>query len=208
VKRALVLVSGGLDSTVALWWAAKEAREVVPLTFHYPGRPRGERRATAQVVAEAGLTPVEAELPFLHEAADVDASRKQARFAAAPPGYIPSRNALFYAAACYHAQILGCDAVVGGHNAEDAARFPDAAPAFFADLQALLEKGLWRGPDVPAPRLLMPLLALSKKDVIALGQRLGAPLDATWSCYEDGDAPCGTCPACLRRGDISFGATA
>ncbi|MEA3199016.1 MAG: 7-cyano-7-deazaguanine synthase [Thermoplasmata archaeon] len=208
MRRALVLVSGGLDSTVALWWARQACSEVVPLTFHYPGRPRGEKKATREIAALAGLKPIEAELPFLHEAADVDASRKQARFAAAPPGYIPARNALFYAAACYQASVLGCEMVVGGHNAEDAARFPDASRAFFADLQALLHRGLWSGPGVPAPRLEMPLIGLDRDGVVTLGVGLGAPIDATWSCYEDGEGPCGACPACVRRGDLISRATA
>lgn len=208
MRRALVLVSGGLDSTVALWWAQRQCAEVVPLTFHYPGRPRGEKKATRAIAGLAGLRTLEAELPFLHEAADVDASRKQARFAQAPPGYIPARNALFYAAACYQASVLGCEMVVGGHNAEDAARFPDASRAFFADLEALLHRGLWSGPEVPPPRLVMPLLDLDRDGVVALGQRLGAPIEETWSCYEDGEGPCGACPACTRRGELISRASA
>lgn len=200
--RALVLVSGGLDSTVALWWARDAGHEAVPLTFHYPGRPRGEVRATREVVRAAGLEAVEAELPFLREAGDVDARRRAAAFAHAPPGYVPARNALFYATAAYHAQVLGCDLVVGGHNAEDAALFPDASAGFFADLEALLRRGLWTGPGVPAPRLAMPLLALPKRGVLDLGARLGAPVHGTWSCYEDGEGPCGACPACLRRATL------
>ncbi len=203
MRRALVLTSGGLDSTVALWWARREGYDVAPLTFHYPGRPRGEKRATREIVALAGLEAIEAELPFLHEASDADAARRQSRFRGAPPGYIPARNALFYAAACYHANVLGCEAVVGGHNAEDAARFPDASRRFFADLESLLHRGLWTAPGVPAPRLEMPLLGLDRAGVLALGAELKAPIDATWSCYEDGEGPCGVCPACLQRGPAS-----
>lgn len=199
MTKALVLLSGGLDSTVALWWTAAEGHEVVALTFQYPGRPRGEARASREMVARAGVEAIEADLPFLHEAADADARAGSQRFAGAPPGYVPFRNALYYAAACYHAQILGCDLVVGGHNAEDAARYPDASEAFFAQLQAVLDAGAWRGADVRPPRLVMPLLALERDDVLALGERLGAPMVETWSCYEDGEAPCGACPACARR---------
>ena len=204
VARTLVLVSGGMDSTVALWWTLAQGHEALALTFHYPGRPRREVAAGREVVRAAGLEgPIEADLPFLREAGDVDARRHRKDFAAAPAGYVPARNALFYAAACHHAQALGCDLVVGGHNAEDAALFPDASPAFFADLERLLRHGLWTGPGVPAPRLEMPLLRLSKAEVAALGARLGAPVERTWSCYEDGDGPCAACPACLRRGPLA-----
>jgi 7-cyano-7-deazaguanine synthase len=199
--RSLVLVSGGLDSTVALWWSRAQDHEVVPLTFHYPGRPRGEVRATEEVVRAAGVGPlVEADIPFLREVGDLDARVRPLAFAGAPAGYIPARNALFYAAASHHAQILACDLVVGGHNADDARLFPDASARFFEDLDRLLRRGLWSGPGAPAPRLEMPLLRLPKDEVAALGARLGAPLHRTWSCYEDGEGPCGACPACLRRG--------
>ena len=198
--RALVLVSGGLDSTVALWWTRDVGHDAVPLTFHYPGRPRGEVRATRAVVSAAGLDLVEAHIPFLREAGDAQGPWGDApALAAAPEGYVPARNALFYAAAVHHAQRMGCGLVVGGHNAEDADLFPDASPAFFAALDDLLRRGLWTGPGAVAPRLEMPLLRLAKRDVLDLGERLGAPVEGTWSCYEDGEAPCGACPACQRR---------
>lgn len=200
VRRALVLLSGGLDSTVALWWAADAGYEPVALTFRYQGRPRGEAKACREIVAKSPAAQShEVDLPFLMEAADLD----KGRFAGAPPGYIPFRNALFYAAASFHAQALGCCVVVGGHNREDAGLYPDASRSFFEELQAVLDKGAWRGGDVVVPKLVMPLLDLDRHEVLALGERLGAPTTRTWSCYEDVDAPCGVCPACLRRGDAS-----
>lgn len=203
--RALVLVSGGLDSTVALWWAAAEGYEPVVLTFRYPGRPRGEARAAHEIVAASAAREAhEVDLPFLKEAAELDPMR----FAGAPPGYIPFRNAIFYAAACYHAQALGCCIVAGGHNREDGSLYPDASRSFFDALQAVLDRGAWRGGNVVPPKLVMPLIALDRDAVHALGERLGAPLAQTWSCYEDGDAPCGTCPACLRRGSLASEARA
>lgn len=199
MARALVLLSGGLDSAVAYWWALREGLDPVALSFHYPGRPRGEVEATRGLVRAAGRNDlIECELPFLQEAAD----GAPGAFASAPPGYIPARNALFYAVAAHHAQILGCGLIVGGHNAEDAARYPDASASFFGDLEPLLRRGLWIPPGGEAPALRMPLIGLGREEVIALGGRLGAPLETTWSCYEDGAAPCGACPACLRRGGV------
>lgn len=196
VRRALVLLSGGLDSTVALWWAAANGYEPVVLTFRYQGRPRGEARACREILAAGPAREAhEIDLPFLREASDLDA----ARFAGAPPGYIPFRNALFYAAASFHAQALACCVIVGGHNRDDARLYPDASAGFFADLQVVLDKGAWRGGEVIVPKLVMPLLALDRGDVLALADELGAPVHLTWSCYEDDDAPCGVCPACARR---------
>lgn len=197
MRRALVLLSGGLDSTVALWWAVDAGYEPIILTFRYHGRPRGETRACKAVIAASGTAAAhEIDLPFLMEAADLDA----ARFQGAPPGYIPFRNALFYSAASFHAQAFDCCVIVGGHNKEDAALYPDAARTFFDDLQGVLDRGAWRGGDVVVPKLVMPLLDLDRDEVLTLGERLGAPIAHTWSCYEDLEAPCGACPACLRRG--------
>lgn len=205
MRRALVLLSGGLDSTVALWWASHAGYEPVALTFRYQGRPRGEAKACREIVAASPTREShEVDLPFLMEAMDLD----RRRFAGAPPGYIPFRNALFYAAASFHAQALGCCIVVGGHNREDAALYPDASRAFFDELQHILDRGAWRGGDVVVPKLVMPLLELDREEVLALGERLGAPIAGTWSCYEDADAPCGACPACVRRGSAATPARA
>lgn len=201
MRRALVLLSGGLDSTVALWWAAHEGYEPVALTFRYHGRPRGEARACKDIVAASPATEAhEVDLPFLKEANDIDSTR----FAGAPPGYIPFRNALFYAAASFHAQALDCCIVVGGHNREDAALYPDAERKFFDELQGVLDRGAWRGEEVVVPKLVMPLIELDREAVLALGETLGAPVEITWSCYEDHEAPCGVCPACMRRGRARF----
>ena len=192
-----MLLSGGLDSTVALWWAADAGYEPVALTFRYPGRPRGEAKACEEIVAAGPATEAHTvDMPFLQEAADIDPTR----FRGAPPGYIPFRNALFYAAASFHAQALACCIIVGGHNREDADLYPDAERSFFDELQSVLDRGAWRGGDIVVPKLVMPLLDLDRDDVLDLGATLAAPIDATWSCYEDLETPCGACVACVRRG--------
>lgn len=205
MPRALVLLSGGIDSAVALWWALDAGHEVVPLSFVYPGRPRGEADAARALAACARVpAPLEAPLPFLREASEVPG------WEAAPRGYVPARNALFYAAAAFHAELLGCNLVVGGHNGGDGDRFPDASPGFFRDLERLLGRGLWRPPggERPGPRLTMPLLRLSKREVVELGRALGVPLDLAWSCYEDGDVACGECPSCLENVGLAIAGSA
>lgn len=194
--RWLVLLSGGLDSAVALWWALREGHDVVALSFRYPGRPARETRAARDLAQRAGVPLVEADVPFLREP-------EGGRFALAPRGYVPARNAIFYASAAHQAEVLGCGAIVGGHNAEDAARFPDASAAFFARLESLLSDGLWSSDGAPGPRLVMPLAALTKLQVVALGRQLGVPLALAWSCYEDGEAPCGACPSCMERAGMA-----
>lgn len=195
--RALVLLSGGLDSAVALWWALREGHDVVPLSFRYRGRPARESRAARSLAERAGLRILEVDLPFLEEPAAEGCWRD------APRGYVPARNAIFYASAAYHAEILNCGLIVGGHNRDDAARFPDASADFFARFERLLGEGLWHPGGRAPPRLAMPLSALSKLQVVALGRELGVPMAIAWSCYEDGEAPCGACPSCIERRTVA-----
>lgn len=192
-----MLFSGGLDSAVALWWARAEGHEVVALSYRYHGRPQREVVAARELARAAGVELIEADLPFLREDPALHPASRLHQ--GAPRGYIPARNAIFYACACYHAEALACDIVVGGHNGADAERFPDAAPAFFHRLERLLHDGLWTPAGTRGPRLVMPLAQRSKLDVVALGRELGVPLALSWSCYEDGELPCGACPSCLER---------
>jgi 7-cyano-7-deazaguanine synthase len=111
---------------------------------------------------------------------------------------------VFYASAAFHAEALACDAIVGGHNADDAARFPDASRAFFERFESVVNDGLWGPPGARGPRLVMPLLDLSKLDVVALGRALRVPMALAWSCYEDGEAPCGACPSCTERQGVAL----
>jgi 7-cyano-7-deazaguanine synthase len=87
---------------------------------------------------------------------------------------------------------------VGGHNTEDAVRFPDAAPGFFEALGRLFAQALW-SPTGRALEIRLPLAEKDKTEVLQLGLDLGVPFTHTWSCYEDAQAPCGKCPACGER---------
>lgn len=199
VSRALVLLSGGLDSAVALWWTMRQGYDTVPLAFQYKGRPAREARAAREIARHAGLSLIEADLPFLMEPIDAKV-HPDARVANSPPrGYIPARNAIFYSSAAFHAEILACSTIVGGHNAADAGRFPDATPDFFERFERLLAEGLWSPDGTSGPHFVMPLSSLTKLEVVALGRDLAVPMALSWSCYEDGEAPCAACPSCIER---------
>lgn len=198
--QALVLLSGGLDSTVATWWAIQQGYDVTALTFHYFKRPPPEIEATREVADRADVELVEVEMPWLRELEDpvhplLDNPELEATY---PEGYVPGRNAIFYAVAAHHAEILGAERIVGGHNGADPDRFPDAAPGFFEDLADLLDKGLVTRPGLSIEQ---PLLGASKDEVVERGLALGAPLEACWSCYERGPEPCGDCPSCEARAE-------
>lgn len=200
-ERAIVLLSGGIDSAVALWWA-RERYETYALSFDYHLRPKSEIHATVELAREAGVSRlVRVDLPFLREASDMPASlRLNPALEDAPEGYVPARNLVFYSLAAYHAEALGARIVVGGHHAVDGTLFPDASPAFFRRFEDLAGLGVWSFRRSPM-RVELPLATLAKADVLELARRVGTPLASTWSCYADAPAPCGECRSCRERAD-------
>ena len=173
MRKAVVLVSGGLDSAVALAWA-KERFAVTALSFDVAGRPRREAKACDAVVKHARVPMLRVKTPFL---------RPQLS------GYVPARNLVFHAIALSQAEERGADAVVAGHNLSDASAFDDARPAYFRRVESL-------GQGI---RILLPFARFTDAEVIALGTRMGVPLRLTWSCYRDRARPCRRCSACRGR---------
>jgi 7-cyano-7-deazaguanine synthase len=169
----VVLVSGGIDSAVALAWAA-ERFDVTALSFDVAGRPRREAKACAAIVRRSGAPMVRVETPFLRPRSS---------------GYVPARNLVFHAIALSVAEERGADAVVAGHNLSDATAFDDARPAYFRRVESL-GRGI---------RILLPFARYTDAEVISLGARMGVPLGLTWSCYRDGARPCRRCSACRGR---------
>lgn len=200
--RALVLLSGGLDSATALFWARTQGWDVEALTFDYDARPGPERAATEALVATLGVPLHTVEAPWMQE---IEAGQHplldNPALAGAPEGYIPARNAILYAIGAYHAELRGARVLVGGHNSADPETFPDAAAGYFATLGALLEKGLASGGSL---EIVQPLLGLDKVGVVRLALELEVPLDLSWSCYDAGPERCGRCPSCVERAE-AFG---
>jgi len=201
--RAMVLLSGGIDSAVCLWWAMSQGFTTHTLSYDYYLRNPRERDAAAALARTAGTESHEViDLPFLKELVDSPASPESAlarRFDDIPPAYIPSRNAIFYSLAASRAQILDTKWIVGGHHREDHLRFPDSTDEFFNLFNQLLRIGTWGGVDM-SPRIKTPLSELNKREVIQLGRTLGVPFQLTWSCYGRDEIACGTCPDMVASG--------
>jgi 7-cyano-7-deazaguanine synthase len=200
MDRAIVLLSGGVDSAVTLWWAKAQGWDVQPLSFDYFNRPRREHTAVDALVARAGVRPIRyVDLPFLKEVDDL----RPAGFANpilkdSPEGYIPARNLIFYGLAAYYAELEGTRYIVGGHNGIDPESFPDASPKFFNFLNSVYHLSLWSYPKSPL-QVLVPLSGKTKEDVVRMGLKDNVPFDVTWSCYWDRDLHCGTCVSCVER---------
>lgn len=200
MDHALVLLSGGVDSAVTLWWAKAQGWAVQPLTFDYFGRPKQEHAAIRGLVDAADVRPIRTvELPFLKEVDDLRPSGfDNAALGASPEGYIPARNLIFYGLAAYFAELDGTRYLVGGHNGADPESFPDASPKFFDHLNEVLRMSLWSYEQSPV-EIVLPLAGKTKEDVLRMGRRLGVPFELTWSCYWDQNVHCGTCVSCTER---------
>ncbi len=200
MDRAIVLLSGGIDSAVTLWWAKDQGWDVQPLSFDYFGRPKREHAAIEALARRAAVRPVRVvDLPFLKEVDDLrQAGLDNPALEESPEGYIPARNMIFYSLAAYFAELEGTRYLVGGHNGTDPESFPDASPKFFDHLNRLLGMSLWSHERSPV-EVVVPLAGLSKEDVLRMGQKLGVPFEATWSCYWDQDVHCGSCVSCTER---------
>lgn len=204
--RAVVLLSGGLDSCVAAAWAAEEGLDLHALTLRYGQRHEREIQA-ARDVADA-LDVVEhrvLDVPLdafggsaLTDAIDVPTDR-DVDADDIPVTYVPARNTVFLALAASWAETLEADAIVIGANARDYSGYPDCRPKYYASLEETLRLGTKRGVEGAPVTVETPLLELSKAGIVELGAKLDAPLGATWSCYQGGEEPCGDCDACKLR---------
>jgi 7-cyano-7-deazaguanine synthase len=185
-----VLLSGGIDSAVALAWAYQQKQELYGISFRYYLRPFRERLAVYRLLQSYPAKLIEVPLPFLKEAADA-----QAQIPNIPEGYIPNRNMIFYSTACYFAELHGCSNIIGGHTGEDQDAFSDTSPGFFDRLQQLMNEALLAG----KVRIELPLVQMTKVEVLRKALEWNVPLQNTWSCYWDGKTPCGECISCRER---------
>ncbi|MFX0080876.1 MAG: 7-cyano-7-deazaguanine synthase, partial [Candidatus Hodarchaeota archaeon] len=197
-NKAIILLSGGIDSATALYWARNEGYNLIAISFNYYLRPEREKKATVQLAAELGVRLVEVSIPYLKEGIDLRIEGFPVPSALhSPEGFIPMRNLVFYSIAAYYAEVYGYKFIIGGHISADPELFPDADIDFFQALEKLINRGKREG--INNIEILLPLIELSKIEVIKLAKKLNVPLEWTWSCYTDGDKPCGKCSSCLKR---------
>lgn len=198
--KALVMLSGGLDSATCLYWAKEKFSDVSAITFNYFGRLVQEKRAAVRLAKSAGVTElIKVDLPFVKEASDFYNGRlKKQDSEALQSSYVPARNLMFYSIAAHYAEYLGARWIVGGHNMHDVEFFKDASKEYIGKLNALFKEGclLCNG---RAYKILLPLAKKNRKEIVRLAVRLRAPIWQTWSCHNEGDSHCGRCYACKQR---------
>jgi 7-cyano-7-deazaguanine synthase len=208
-KRAVVLLSGGLDSSTCLAVALHDGYEAHALSVDYGQRHKGElarARRIARALGAAGHDVVKVDLSAFGGSALTDASiavpkRRGPKPGEIPVTYVPARNTVLLALALARAETIGAEAIFVGVNAIDYSGYPDCRPAFLRAFERLARVATRAGVEGRPLAIEAPLLRLSKADIVRLGTRLGVPYRLTLSCYDPvrGRA-CGRCDACqLRR---------
>jgi 7-cyano-7-deazaguanine synthase len=202
--KALVMLSGGLDSATCLYWAKEKYSEVVAISFNYFGRLVQEKRASVQLVKAAGINKlIEIDLPFVKEVGN-SSYYYSGRFKESPhssaqeSSYVPARNMIFYSIGAHYAEYLGAKWIIGGHNLHDTKFFKDASKRFIDKINILFKEGCLLCND-QAYQILLPLSRMNRKQIIRLAIKLKAPVELTWSCHREGTVHCGSCYACKQR---------
>ena len=210
MTAALVVLSGGLDSTVCLGLAMRDETAVSAVTFDYGQRHRVELDHAAAVSAHYGVDHlvVPIDLTGWGGSALTDASIDVPDAAGAsgaspsadiPVTYVPARNLIFLSLAMGIAEARDVDRVYLGVNALDYSGYPDCRPEFVASFAATAALALKRGVEGNPVEIRTPLVDLGKADIVRLGLSLDAPLRLTWSCYRGAHLPCGRCDSCALR---------
>lgn len=205
--KAVVLLSGGLDSATVLAIASSEKRECLALSITYGQRHEIELAAARRVAKAIGadehvVFPLDLRV-FGGSAltADIDVPKDAADAAGIPVTYVPARNTIFLALALAYAEAREAEEIWIGVNAVDYSGYPDCRPEFIEAFQNVVLRGTRSGIEHGTPRVVAPLLSMSKAEIIRRGITLGVDYSITHSCYDPDPSghACGHCDSCILR---------
>lgn len=210
MTKAIILLSGGLDSALALAIAKEKGRECHALSFNY-GQKHTIELEYAKKIADfyhvshfvVKIDPASFSNSALisnHE--DVHRSRTtdQIKNLGIPNTYVPARNTLFLAYATVRAEIVDAQEIYVGFNVLDSQPYPDCRKEYVDAFQAVLKLATKQATNGRGPSIMAPLIDWDKKEIVRQARKLGVPIEMTWSCYSPaGKDPCGTCDACILR---------
>jgi 7-cyano-7-deazaguanine synthase len=223
--KAIVLLSGGLDSAVAAAMAKEQGGEFIALSFNYYQRHRKEVECSYELAKyyEWAWNCYDIRIPAQSALIDTALWRNQQALSelgmvvdkpnvnemvrGLPASFVPGRNLIFLSYAASLAYQVEADTIVGGWNAIDYSGYPDCRLEFLVSTELAINHALGGGtePDLESfglfnrLRIYHPLVFLNKKEIINEGIRLNVPFELTWSCYEGGEKPCGVCGSCNYR---------
>ncbi|MFN4245804.1 MAG: 7-cyano-7-deazaguanine synthase QueC [Brevinematia bacterium] len=210
-SSALVLHSGGLDSTTALFWAKKFFSKIIALNIVYSQKHSVEVFVSRKLCDEFGIERIEFDiscLSFLFSSSSLVGNKqileKEYPVSGIISTYVPMRNTLFGVIAAIVCEIRDVKNIVLGIHASDSPNYPDTRPEWASSLEAVINTGSRFGFEKKRLIVHTPLINLSKKEIVVLAKDLGVPFDLTWSCYSPvylGNIvkPCMDCPSCNAR---------
>ena len=209
LRKAVVLVSGGMDSAVVIALAREQGYQVYALSVSYGQRHNSELAASNRVSSALGAVEhktVSIDLRSIGGSAltaDIDVPLDTPDSAAIPVTYVPARNTIMLSIALGWAEVLGSSDIWCGVNAVDYSGYPDCRPAFIEAFEQLANLATKAGVEGAGIRVHAPLMRLSKADIAREGQRLGVDFSMTVSCYnaDDQGRACGHCDACRLRAE-------
>jgi 7-cyano-7-deazaguanine synthase len=207
--KAIILLSGGLDSSTVLYQAKADGYQCYALSFDYQQRHRRELESAKAIARCANvkehqiigfdlrqwggsaLTDDDIDLPE-HRSLDQMSQN-------IPTTYVPARNTIFLSFGLSYAEAIAAERVYVGVNALDYSGYPDCRPDYIEAMQRVFELGTKQGREGQTIKIVTPLIDLKKTAIIELGDRLGVPWEQTWSCYAGDDVACRVCDSCQLR---------
>ncbi|HET7626876.1 MAG TPA: 7-cyano-7-deazaguanine synthase QueC [Bacillales bacterium] len=205
-KKAVMVLSGGLDSTTCMGIAKEQGYELYPITFQYGQRHDREVEQAKKIAVHFGAKDHRiVDVGFFAEiggSALTDASiavRKDGAGDDIPSTYVPARNMIFLSLASAYAEVIGAEKVFIGVSAVDYSGYPDCRPEFIESMESTVRLATKAGVTGKAIEIETPLIRLTKKETVEIGLRLKVPYHLTTSCYLGGDEACGECDSCRLR---------
>jgi len=204
MKRAVCIISGGMDSALSAKIAQVEGYEIIALHFNYGQRTEAKERSCFQKIAKDvnAVQSYEIDLPFFEE---IGASALTDRSIDVPTGgleegvpvtYVPFRNGIFLSIAASVAEKHGAEALFIGVVEEDSSGYPDCRESYIKQMEKAINLGTKEETSI---EIKMPLVSLKKSQIVQKALEMGVPLEDTWSCYKDETLACGVCDSCRLR---------
>ena len=202
---AVCLVSGGMDSCVTAAIAREENDELALLHISYGQRTEQRERRAFDEIADYYQIKLRLAVSIEHLSKiggssltdyQIPVTTADLNSPEIPSSYVPFRNAHFLSIATSWAEVIQARRIYIGAVAEDSSGYPDCRPEFYAAFQQVIESGT---KPQTALEIRTPIIAMKKRDIVLRGQKLGAPLELTWSCYQESLQACGSCDSCALR---------
>lgn len=208
MKKAISVLSGGLDCTVATSVFSKDY-EIYAITFNYGQKSfKREVEASREICNKMNWKHEVIDLPWLDKISnsslntleevpepsseDLDDFDKSSESASSV--WVPARNTIFTSIALAYAESIGAEKIIVGWNCEEGVTFPDNSKEYLNEFNELINVGSPENIKIEAPAI-----DLNKEEIVELGVEVGAPMELSYSCYKGGDKHCGVCESCMRR---------